>query len=787
MDRAPFTFDPPIPVASAAAELIAQGWNVIPVRAGEKRPVGDGWEKLHITRDEVSNYFHDGSNIGVLLGVPGNNRVDVDLDCREAVALAPAFLPTTGCVSGHASNPRSHYFYHVEPAPALEKLNDVNQSKLLELRSADADQGVQTLVPPSIHPNHEPYIWYGSEDPARVEATMLQRAVRRLAAATLLVRHYPAEGGRHDLALALSGFLLRNGYSADETAEFMEAVVRAAGDQEWKDREKCIQTTMTALAESTNATGGNRLREILGQGVLDRITGWLEICAGESSWPEVLPLGAALRPVSGFDPSFLPQVLRPLVADVAERMQVPPDFSAAAAVIALAGVVNRRAFIRPKAEDRSWQVYCNLWGAIIAPPGAMKSPLIEAVTKPLTRIEAQWREEYAAACTAYEPIRERQEAVRQAQREAMKQAIKRNDSAPAISIENEVQPPVQKRLLLTDATFEKLHTILLDNPAGITVVRDELTGWLADLGKHGRESERAFYLQSWNGVGGFSVDRVGRGSIHVPAVCTSLLGCLQPARVRQYLSDAVADTAGPQNDGLFQRLQVIVWPDLPQEWAIVDREPDAIALANVERVFTRLVNLPADNPVQLYFSPEAQESFYRWWTQLEQSLRAPGNRHPAMLAHLAKYRSLLPTLAALFELADLAVRHDFNPSPAHPIAVTLEHTEQAQRFVDYLWSHATRVYSCIVSRETSAAQELANRIAAGELPAMFSTRDVYRHHWSNLESPDKARPVLRYLEEMGWVRETKSESGKGHRPTQAWETNPACRKSATKGKGERAC
>ncbi len=35
-------------------------------------------------------------------------------------------------------------------------------------------------------------------------------------------------------------------------------------------------------------------------------------------------------------------------------------------------------------------------------------------------------------------------------------------------------------------------------------------------------------------------------------------------------------------------------------------------------------------------------------------MRGVGELHPAMIAHLSKYRSLMPSLAALFELADKA-------------------------------------------------------------------------------------------------------------------------------------
>jgi hypothetical protein len=73
------------------------------------------------------------------------------------------------------------------------------------------------------------------------------------------------------------------------------------------------------------------------------------------------------------------------------------------------------------------------------------------------------------------------------------------------------------------------------------------TGWWSTLDRAGREGERAFCLQAWNGDTGHTVDRIGRGTIHVEACCMSMLGGIQPARLRSYLVDAVQD--GPGNDG----------------------------------------------------------------------------------------------------------------------------------------------------------------------------------------------------------------------------------------------
>jgi putative DNA primase/helicase len=138
--------------------------------------------------------------------------------------------------------------------------------------------------------------------------------------------------------------------------------------------------------------------------------------------------------------------------------------------VALAGCVNRRASIHPKVSDTSWVVVPNLWGAVIAPPGYMKSPVLRSVTLPLTGIEALWRAEYEQESTSYEGDKETTELRKQAWREQCKAAYKKGESAPPAP-DNCIVFPVQRRLLLTDSTFEKLHEILSDNPAGVLVIR----------------------------------------------------------------------------------------------------------------------------------------------------------------------------------------------------------------------------------------------------------------------------------------------------------------------------
>ena len=82
-------------VRRAAEEYIGKGYSVVALRPKSKKPIHDDWPNLSITADNVGGYFSNGENLGVKTGAPSGNRVDVDLDVPEALAIAGRFLEPT--------------------------------------------------------------------------------------------------------------------------------------------------------------------------------------------------------------------------------------------------------------------------------------------------------------------------------------------------------------------------------------------------------------------------------------------------------------------------------------------------------------------------------------------------------------------------------------------------------------------------------------------------------------------------------------------------------------------
>ncbi len=316
-------------------------------------------------------------------------------------------------------------------------------------------------------------------------------------------------------------------------------------------------------------------------------------------------------------------------------------------------------------------------------------------------------------------------------------------------------------------SVEALHQIMSQNPAGIFLVRDELTGWLSQLDRSGREGERAFCLEAWNGDTGHTIDRIGRGTIHVEACCMALLGGIQPSRLRSYLADALED--GPSNDGLIQRFQLLTWPDTPANWRYVDRSPDARYEEQASRVFRNLVELDPEKPICLHFSPDAQGLFVDWLAGLEKQIRGT-ELHPALISHLSKYRKLMPALSSLFHMADFVAGLSRTSN-----TVSLEHARRAVAWCDYLESHARRVYSCLTTPRLRATRELAEKIKSRKIGGngSLTCRDVYQNGWSGLDSPEAAKQALDSLVDAGWMQELRNEaSSVGGRPSVRYHVNP---------------
>ena len=249
-----------------------------------------------------------------------------------------------------------------------------------------------------------------------------------------------------------------------------------------------------------------------------------------------------------------------------------------------------------------------LWGGLIARPGSKKTPCLEACLRPIKNIEKQLFHKYEQQLLSYQ---------------FEKSYFEKNKNS-----EEFIAPPTEPKLqraVIQDATYQVIARIMSESPEGLLASWDELGGMLASWDQNGQEAARSFYLTAWNGNQGYTVDRVERGTDRIDRAFLCVLGGTQPAVIGQHIHKAKIGKSS--DDGLVQRLQLLVFPDMKNKAAEVEREENEQAK---RQAFSAIEGLRSIDPSEigvkpfqsddrsiLNFDEDAQKIFdkFRWFIE----------------------------------------------------------------------------------------------------------------------------------------------------------------------------
>lgn len=794
---------PPDLIAAALA-YAENGLPVFPCDAGSKRPLTEhGFTDASRDSATIAGWWKrwPAAMIGMPTGAPSGVWV-LDIDDPDLFAASAPDLPSTRQVT---TGKGFHLHWRRDPENAVRNAQRHPRTgwPFPDMPGAEVrGDGGYVILPPSRHPSGRLYAWADDREPVAAPADLLAIVTqRRGRASDNREREARAMNGK---AGDISPYGLKA--LADESA-----AIRAAGNGEQEHALNSGALKIGALVAGGELDRATARRELLAAGLalssFDPGNPWTpESIAAKvdralshgaarprsaqgngwpSAWPEPSPLGDELRPVLPCRIDMLPIALRPWLGDIAERMNVPLDMVAIPALVAAGGLIGRRVGIRPQ-QMTDWQEAGNLWGCVVAPPGAKKSPAASEALGPLKALEGEAAERNAIVLADYDLAMQAHKLAADIAKDAAKKAIKNGGDAIAV-LRGAPAPdaPIERRYLTSDATAEKLGEICAANPQGVTVHRDELLSLFADLDREERASARGFFLSGWNGSESYTFDRIARGTIRIPAVNISLFGTTQPDRLARYMADSLQRF----NDGMVQRLQLLAWPDFNGAYVECDRAALSVARQAAWRFYNELAMIdtqelradydftagPGHFPF-LRFAPDAQVQFSGWMDSLERQLRG-GELEPALMAHLAKYRGLVPRLALLCHIANDAT------GPVSGDAV-----QMAMQWADYLESHARRAYAALSLDNVSAARSIWKRIMRNDLPQPFTARDIQRKGWSGLAQRERVEGGLKALCESDWLASNTPETGPGGgRPSKLYRPNPkalACSDAEAVKRGE---
>ena len=154
---------------------------------------------------------------------------------------------------------------------------------------------------------------------------------------------------------------------------------------------------------------------------------------------------------------LLPKVIEDFAFDKSKLMGTDPSGLAMASLVVCAAAIPDKIKLKVKRHD-SWMESARIWGTLVGPPSAKKSPTLSEAKRPLGKID------YGMSRTYFEA---------KARWDAMSKEERRN-----------AQPPKQTRSILEDTTFEAAQEVMKDSPDGVMVFRDELSGWFGSMDKY---------------------------------------------------------------------------------------------------------------------------------------------------------------------------------------------------------------------------------------------------------------------------------------------------------------
>lgn len=215
------------------SRYLDQGWYLIPVKRGEKKPFLPRWEERATTdRTTVEGWASKGYNLGVACGPSG--LVVIDEDERGAFERFASErgqqIPTTYTVN----TSRGRHYYFTTTQHVSNKKGDLKAWDI-DVRGA----GGQVLIAGSVHPSGAIYEVSEDTDPAPIPTWLLQALGQAPEKPLELLEASPWDDieqtlaqGRHDGVMRLASSLQAQGVNYTSAAGIMDSAVWPEIDQE---------------------------------------------------------------------------------------------------------------------------------------------------------------------------------------------------------------------------------------------------------------------------------------------------------------------------------------------------------------------------------------------------------------------------------------------------------------------------------------------------------------------------------------------------------------------------
>lgn len=455
-----------------------------------------------------------------------------------------------------------------------------------------------------------------------------------------------------------------------------------------------------------------------------------------------------------FPVAALPKAVSRLVEESARAIGCDEAFVALPLLATLGSAIGttRRVELKP-----GWRVLPIVWAVTVAESGSAKSPAADVSLDHVREREDRLQEEYLSALSTYEVELEDYEKCRSAWRQD-----KKSDQPPP----TRPRPPVQRSVLVEDATVEALVSALADNGRGLLVATDEFAGLLGSMGRYNGTpaADESLYLKAYGGRSHNQRRRTGR-SVHIRQAAVWLTGTIQPGVLRRALG------VERRESGLLARLLLAQPPRRPKKWTTdtigwTTREEFVRVLDNLYGLQHELAAGREESRV-VRLSRDAETLYVRFHDEHNlETIQHSGD----LAAAWSKLEETAGRLALILHETRLAAGETAVADEIDAVSMAA-----AIELVGWFKHETRRVYSLLAESEIDRAIRLADdRLAAYVVGqgGSVAVRDVIAGVRS-IADADAAEEALQRLVDAGrgqWIDKPTTE--RGGRPARLFKLKP---------------
>lgn len=396
--------------------------------------------------------------------------------------------------------------------------------------------------------------------------------------------------------------------------------------------------------------------------------------------PKLDITNVAINDIAAFPYDIFPEEIQGFI----RSQRIQHEYLAGSILAALSTAIGNSTVLSPM---DGYIVKPILYLAIVAPPGASKTPALSKAFKPIEEYDNELYKGYEIELKDYnDKLNEYDKSKKKGEDKPLK--------------------PSFPQTIIKDSTIEMVVKILSYNKGGCALVADELVGFLNRMNQYKSGDEVQKWLSMWSGDS-ILLQRITRDENKVEEPFCTIVGGIQPGVLESLSKD---DNA---HNGFYHRF-IFVYPE-PQrktEWeqiTIPKHVNDSF-----KKIFIDLIKLRNEEKAIYYLSPEANDLYKSWFDNKNRKYNVATSDH--IKGIIAKYQDYCLRFALIIQVAEDLSNRSYE--------IRVASIERAIRLTEYFLSNMHKALKLLNPDNPVEALIGVYERLYKELPANFTTKTI---------------------------------------------------------------